>query len=191
MLRLVAVAGVVASLALLVLRVPHYVDFGEEIDEFMSIADSIEENSTVLPVNLAQDGDVDADLTHSFRVRPTLQLTGWLMAERHVVDLGHYEAFYRVNPPRFRPEVDPFEPIGGGDSWIGDSPPDIDILGYEEATGGAGRIDYVLVFGRVAASDEVLEDPGTAALDEQLAEGYELVTTSSPRGLVEVYRRAE
>jgi hypothetical protein len=184
-----AAAAVVASSVLTAVRVPRYADFEAEVAEFVSIGAHIPEGSTVVPVYLAQDTDPDADLVHSLRVRPTLQAAGWIMAERRVVDLSHYEAYFQVNPPRFRADLDPFGPIGRGGAWIGDSPPDVDLLGYEAATGGAGQIDFVIVFGRVAASRDVLADPSTAVLDAQLAEGYEVVATSSPQGLVELYRR--
>ena len=188
-LVLAAVAGLAASMLLTAVRVPRYVEFEDEISEFLSIAPHIERHSTVVPVNLAQASDEATDLTTTDRVRPTLALTGWLMAERQVVDLSHFEAWYEVNPPLFHSEVDPFDTIGQGPQWIDQSPPVVDLLRYEAETGGAGQIDYVLVFGRVAASDHVLEHPHTAALDMQLEEAYELVATSSPDGLVELYRR--
>jgi hypothetical protein len=67
-------------------------------------------------------------------------------------------------------------------------PPNVDLLGYEAATDGRGRIDDVLVWGRADASPDVLGAPAAVAVLDQLREGYELVFTS-PGGHAELYQR--
>jgi hypothetical protein len=80
-----------------------------------------------------------------------------------------------VNPRVFMGLV-PTLPDRGLDS----SPPQISIPHYEQAT--HQRVDYILVWSP--------PDP-QRALPQLVALGYERVYTSTPRGLAQLYRRAD
>ena len=183
----VVVLAIVASTFLTAIRVPIYQGFEKQLTEYVSAAAALPPDVTVVPVNLVQDTMEGVGLESTVRVRPMIQATGWLMAERHVVDLSHYEAYFDVNVIRFADGLAPFDSMSAGRAWIDQSPPQLDLLAYERAT--SGRVDYVVVYGRPFAAKATTDGVQTAALDRQLDAAFELVFTSSPRGLVEVYRR--
>ena len=61
-----------------------------------------------------------------------IQATGWLMAERHVVDLSHYEAYFDVNVIRFADGLAPFDLMY---RWAGRTTRvrlRLDLLAYEQ-----------------------------------------------------------
>ena len=183
----VPVLAIAASTFLTTVRVPIYLEFEEQLTEYVSAAAALPPDVTVVPVNLVQDNAEGIGLESTVRVRPMIQATGWLMAERHVVDLSHYEAYYDANPIRFADGLAPFDSMSAGRAWIDQSPPQLDLLAYEQAT--QGRVDYVVVYGRAFAASATTDGAQTAVLDRQLDSAFELVFTSAPRGLVEVYRR--
>jgi hypothetical protein len=183
----VPVLAIAASTFLTAVRVPIYLEFEEQLTEYVSAAAALPPDVTVVPVNLVQDNAEGIGLESTVRVRPMIQATGWLMAERHVVDLSHYEAYFDVYAIRFAEGLAPFDSMSAGRDWIDQSPPQLDLLAYERAT--SGRVDYVLVYGRAFAPRATTDGAQTADLDRQLDSAFELVFTSAPRGLVEVYRR--
>lgn len=183
----VLVMAIAASTFLTAVRVPIYLGFEEQLTEYVSAAAALPPDVTVVPVNLVQDNEEGIGLESTVRVRPMIQATGWLMAERHVVDLSHYQAYFDVNVIRFADGLAPFDSMSAGRAWIDQSPPQLDLLAYEQAT--SGRVDYVVVYGRAFAATATTDGAQTAVLDRQLDSAFELVFTSAPRGLVEVYRR--
>jgi hypothetical protein len=183
----VLVLAIAASTFLTAVRVPIYLEFEDQLTEYVSAASALPPDVTVVPVNLVQDNAEGIGLASTVRVRPMIQATGWLMAERHVVDLSHFEAYFDVYAIRFADGLAPFDSMSAGRPWIDQSPPQLDLLAYEQAT--PGRVDYVVVYGRAFAAGATTDDAQTAVLDRQLASAFELVFTSAPRGLVEVYRR--
>jgi hypothetical protein len=183
----VPVLAIAASTFLTAVRVPIYLEFEEQLTEYVSAAAALPPDVTVVPVNLVQDNAEGIGLASTVRVRPMIQATGWLMAERHVVDLSHYEAYFDVYAIRFADGLAPFDSMSAGRPWIDQSPPQLDLLAYEQAT--QGRVDYVVVYGRAFAARATTDGAQTTVLDRQLDSAFELVFTSAPRGLVEVYRR--
>jgi hypothetical protein len=114
--------------------------------------------------------------------------SGYIAAQRHIVNFDNYEANTSFFPVMFRPALNPFEHImdflrrplmwtwkGGGD-----------FLTYPQRTGG--QVDYVLVWGLL---DEQRPHELTRRLFRQLEQGYELLYTSPQRGLMQLYRRKD
>jgi hypothetical protein len=185
----IAVALSVAAFGLLGARWSTYRAFDREVAEYVSIGPVLRPGATLVPLNFVQDDNPPPGLQYSKSARPTLQASGWLMAERKVVDLSHFEAYLQFFPIAFRDGVDPKQSIGKGKIWIDQSPPDVRIVGRDTAPGHPGAIDYVLVFGLRQASPAVRHAPGTQRVLAQLGRGYRRVAVSKPRGLVQVYER--
>jgi hypothetical protein len=186
--------AVVVSVSLLVTagltaaHVRSYRDFDRDLKDFDSVVAALPAGATVVPVSFVRAEDDHPGLARSAYTRPVIQATGYLVAERGVVDLSHFQGELDYFITQFRRELDPFATIGRGHQWVADVPPNVDLLGYEAATDGRGRIDDVLVWGRADASPDVLGTPAAVAVLDQLREGYELVFTS-PGGHAELYRR--
>ena len=180
--RILQAAGGAAALLLMLVRVPSYVALDVQMEEYVSAAPHLERGTTVLPLTFAPRG-LRADGSDLARdVQPFLHAAGWLAVERDLVDLGNYEAAMGYFPVRWRREVDPYVHLGppGGHE---ETPPRVDIAGYEART--PGSIDAVLLWG--PARDRYQTAVRQAILRE-LAAGWDLVYRS-PRGLMEVYRR--
>lgn len=179
--------SLVAAAGLTVLHVPKYVAFDRDLREFASVGGQIPRGATVVPVYLVPPGETHPGLAASRWTRPVIQASGYLVAEHDIVDLSQFNGAFSYFITQFRPEVDPFRFIGRGRNWLGDSPPEVDLLGYETATGGRGRIDYVIVWGDAQASVAVTSSAAYRSLHDQLARGFELVYTSA-RGHLQLYR---
>jgi hypothetical protein len=179
-------SALVISSGLTVLHIPKYSGFDRDQREYAEAGDHIPAGSTMIAVNLTIPTEERPGLTHSIAMRPVIQAAGYLVAERDVVDLSHFMGKHAWFIPVFRPEMNPFETIGRGSNWLADTTPDLDILGYPEATEGRGSVDFVLVWGANVAPDEVTSSPEVQDLFAQLDSGYDLAFTSS-RGHVQLY----
>lgn len=175
-------ASLVAAALITTAHIFGYVGLNRDIAELTSVASHLPSGATVVPLNATQGQGGVPGLTTSLWTRPLIQATGYLVAERRVVDLSHFQARYDYFVTQFRSNVDPFATIGRGTSWLGQSPPDVDLLGYSAQTGGAGRIDFVLVWGPV--------DALSADVRAQLDERYELVFRTA-RGHATLFRSRE
>jgi hypothetical protein len=113
-------------------------------------------------------------------VKPFLHAAGWIVAERGGVDLKNSQANTDQCPVRFPPDRNPFHTIAGSLGRMEGMPPCVDLRAAARAS-----TDYVLVWG---ATREELETPCGGALEAELAEGYEPIFLSQPRGLIEVWR---
>jgi hypothetical protein len=98
------------------------------------------------------------------------------------VDLANYQPATGHYPLLFRPALDPTGWVGfvleGGSA-------DVDIAGYEQATGA--RVDYVLLWDAPPDAAEAAKMLGSVV--GQLREGYTLVFTSPSRGRMQLFRR--
>jgi hypothetical protein len=181
----VGMAGV-----LLVLHSLKYAELSDYISEYLSGSSYIEPNTTLLPISFSQRGDVAGPGPLSSRIDVFLNVAGRIAAERHVVDLGNYEAAQTpFFPIRFRPGLNPAEQLHYApvDSASGDiTAVPTDLLSYPQRTGG--RIDYVLVWG-LRAQDRSLAIP--RRILGQLEESYTLIYSSPQRGLMQLYRRKD
>jgi hypothetical protein len=165
--------GAVLALALLGLRAPGHAAWNTDLEEYLSGRTLIEPNRTLLPI-----------LAHAPRghdPNPLQHAAGYIAAERGVVDLANYQPATGHYPLLFRPAVDPTGWVGfvleGGSA-------DVDIAGYEQATGA--RVDYVLLWDAPADGAEAAQMLGSVV--GRLREGYTLVFTSRP-GRLQLFRR--
>jgi hypothetical protein len=173
-----------ASLLLLALHVEVYQQVSGLLDEYLSCAGLIEPETTLLSISYDHTGHGDDGKALSVRVGPFRHAAGYIAAERGVIDLLNYEAGTGYFPVRFNPAVSPVGHLGGAPGSYGDGlldqPPRVDIAAYTRQTGQT--VDYVILWGR---------REGQAARDvlTQIEAGYERVSSPTPRGLVQLYRR--
>jgi hypothetical protein len=186
-LAVVVAVSLVAGGALTLLHVRKYVGFDRDIKEFTSVGDQLPDGSTVLALIFVQANQDVPGFTTSRWTSPVFQDLGYVVDERNVVDLSHFNGQYSYFITQFRDEVNPFHFIGFDRNWLADSPPHVDILDYDTKTGGKGKIDYVVTWGQDQALDSVKSSPLYADVANQLAAEYELVATSS-RGHAKLYR---
>lgn len=191
--RLIVIALAVSTLGLVTIRLPIITAFNRDISEFMSVAPYLRKNATVLPLLYTYDGfnipehEQNGVTAFARRTRPLDCVTGYLMADVGVVDLAHYESGYDYFPTQFKAELAPHIYLGTTPLWSESLPPAVDIENYYRMT--TGEVDFVLVWGMHLATEEMLTDPKTILVLEQLAADYELIYTSEPRGLLQVYER--
>jgi hypothetical protein len=167
-----------------------YAELNDYIEEYLSGTPRVEPNTTLLPISFSQGGDTPGARPLSLRINVLLNVPGYIAAERHVVDLGNYEASQTpLFPILFRPRFNPVEqldyaPLDSASGELRGIP--TALLSYPRRTGG--RIDYVLVWG-VRERDRGRPIP--KLLFTQLGEGYDLIYVSPQRGLMQLYRRKD
>lgn len=179
----IALAGVLLGIHSL-----KYGELNDYIAEYLSASPHIEPNTTLLPIAFSQRGDAPDRRPLSSRINVFLNAAGYIAAERHTVDLSNYEASQtHFFPTVFRPSLNPtvflgYSPLDSASGeWKGLP---TELLSFPQRTGG--RIDYVLLWG-VRERDRERQIP--KLIFRQLEEGYDLVTTSPQRGLMQLYRR--
>ena len=185
--RVGAAAALVVAVALTVLRLPEHAYLSRLVRDYTSVAPCLAHEATMIQVSLAR-----ADPGSLRRTDPMIAETGRLSSLTDGLDLDNVDAsvpFYLI---RYRPETDPFlylqTNVGVFNSGFQTVPPVIDPIGYEQRTGG--RVDYVLVFGRVDAESSTLASPQWARLRSELEAGYRRVAVSAMQ-LLEVWERDE
>jgi hypothetical protein len=171
------------AVILLGLHTIKYAELNDYLKEYLSGLNLIESNTTLLPLSFSQQGHTPDGRILSLRVSPFLHASGYIAAQRGIVDLANYEADSEYFPIVFRPELNPYTHIGqkGGIEF---EPPSVDFLTYSQRTGG--QVDYILVWG---VRDEQRNHKDAKAIFQQLETGYELIYTSPQRGFTQLYRR--
>ncbi len=156
-----------------------YAELNDYLEEYLSGMHLIETNTTLLPLSFSPYGRDAHGRRLSLRIAPFAQASGYIAAQRDIVDLNNIEGNTGVHPIVYNPLVNP--------NYIGDIesvPPCVDFLTYNHQT--EGKVDYVLVWG---VHNKLLDYKCTKSIFRQLEEGYELIYTSPKRGLMQLYRR--
>ncbi|MBT3269502.1 hypothetical protein HN371_20325 [Candidatus Poribacteria bacterium] len=167
------------AIAMLVVHTTSYARLNDYLDEYLSGADLIEPNSTLLPLCFTHNGYDDGKFL-SKRIGLFLHASGHIAARRRIVELDNYEGNTTYFPVLFRYELNAFHHMGTLEA----QPPKVDIASYVAKTGG--RVDYVLVWN---VRDDQRGLPDTKAIERELDDGYHLIHTSEPRSLMQLYRR--
>lgn len=144
-------AVTVLSLALVASRWNAYAASNLELNDYLSCAQELKANHTLfsMPFSTRVRGLATRDIG---RVRPLLHASGYLVAERHLVDLKDYEAARDHFPLRYAPERSPFLYLAANEDAMKSEPPRVDLDGYRRRT--SGRVDYLLAW------DATAFDPG-------------------------------
>ncbi|MEX0863666.1 MAG: hypothetical protein WD269_02180 [Acidimicrobiia bacterium] len=184
------VAAVAVVIGLVAVRIPNHAVLDEEISEYMSGQVVVEPGSTVLPLWLTEIDQGRGPGGGRRLVRPLVEQVGDLTFNGDVVDLHHLPASLDLALFRFAPgrdirdtaeESEPFPFVFG--------PGMVDIARYEAM--GDGSVDYVWLWGRAELDPTLLESEQARSMLDQIDQGFELVFTSEPSGMLEVYRRRD
>jgi putative flippase GtrA len=179
--RLGAALAAVALVALGV-RAEKQRELSGYLEEYVSAAPAITPGRALLPLALQPHGPRDdAGRRLGYRVKPFLHATGWIVAERGGVDLKNSQAHTDHCPVRFVDGRDPFRTVAGSLGRMEGVPPCVDLGRAQEV-----QVDYVLLWG---ATRTLLDTPCGGALARGLAEGWEPLFLSEPRGMLQVWAR--
>lgn len=188
--RSIQVMAIALALVLLALHSIKYRDLNDYLAEYVSGSSLVEPNTTLLPMAFSQRGDAAPGPPLSWRIDVFLNAAGYIAMDRQVVDLGNYEASQtRFFPTLFRPGLNPttyldYSPLDSASGEFTALP--TDLLDFPRRTGKP--IDYVLVWG---AREQDRQKQIPRLIFAQLEEGFELIYTSSQRGLMRLYRRKD
>src|SRR5437867_5876338 len=85
------IQGIAAGIAviLLVLHTTKYAELNDYLKEYLSGMDLIEPNTTLLPLCFSAQGYAPDGRVLSVRVSPFLHASGYIAAQRHIVDLAN------------------------------------------------------------------------------------------------------
>lgn len=181
MKRIVMLGISVASLTLILIRMPHHIMASDAVKEITSVGKFIEDKSTVLPLSFSFNGKTTEGKYIANSVWLFTHAADYLGAEKKsFVLLGNYEANTGYFPLRWKPDKNPFWIIGE----IEGLPPKPDIIGYQPKSGGT--IDYVLIL-FLDSKNEFINHPATENLMSQLNDGYKLIFTSQ-NGRAKLYK---
>ncbi|MDA1190606.1 MAG: hypothetical protein O3A46_02855, partial [Candidatus Poribacteria bacterium] len=182
--RTVQVAAIALTLGFLTLHTVRYAELNDYLDEYLSGMELIEPNTTVLPLCFSHVGIAPDGRQLARRIGLFLHASGYIAAERRVVELDNYEGNTSYFPVLFIWEVNPFAHLAI-DGAIEAIPPRVDIDSYPRRSNGKGHVDYVLVWNM---QERYRDNEDTQRIFRQLGESYDLIDTSK-RGLMTLYRR--
>ncbi|MGD1855205.1 MAG: hypothetical protein ACFB2W_13255 [Leptolyngbyaceae cyanobacterium] len=177
------------SVAMLVIQTTTYGYLNDYWREYTSVAPLIEEQATLLAINLPapQDSPSAPDLwrppkfVRPWQINPFINVSGHIAVARKAVLLNNYQANEDYFPVNFRPELNPFEIMSADDWRLLGKKLHVDILDYAAKTGRP--VDYVAVWQTADRPREEQE-----AVFQQLGAAYELIYTSPQRGYARLYR---
>lgn len=180
-IALVAIAITLTSLSFLITK---YAELNDYMAEYLSGQELIQPNTTLLPISFSSNGFSSDGKPLALKAKPFLHTSGYIAAERGVVEFTNYEAGeFDWFPIVFREELSPYLHIAIG-YGLEKEPPRIEFLTYPERTGG--QVDYVLVW---AVKEDQLNLEATRSIFRQLEEGYRLIYTSPGNGMMKLYQR--
>ena len=129
MRSVVAIAGAVVAIALVGARLPAQRDIGKVLDEYVSVAQSMDTGSTYV-IALSHDTRAIDTLRKSFRVDPLAHAGGYLAVEHELVELDNYEGRYHYFPYQYVAARDPLrELFHVTDPRVRDLHPTLDLAG--------------------------------------------------------------
>ena len=164
-----------------------YAELNDYMEEYLSGQELIQPNSTLLPVSFSSNGFSPDGKTLAYKAKPFLHTSGYIAAEKNVVEFTNYEAGeFDWFPMVFREELNPYLHIAIDYYGLEEEPPRIEFLTYPERTGG--QVDYVLVW---AVKEHQLNLEAARSIFRQIEEGFRLIYTSPRYGMMKLYQRKE
>ena len=183
--RMIQLVAATISVALVGLHTEKYATLNRHLDEYYTCMSLVEPNTTLLALSFCHQGRSAERQPLSLRVRPFMHASGYICAQRHVVDLVNYEGSVDYFPVGYRAQLNPYSHIANMDDMESETPK-VDFLTYPKRTGG--RVDYVLLWG---LDNQSSENANVQSVLWQLAEGYEWIFTSPQNGNARLYRRKD
>ncbi len=167
------------SLSLLIINVQKTGVINEQINEYLSAMEHIEENTTLLSLNMDRNGYDKGLKQLTRRTDPFLHVSSHIGIQRHVVIMTNYEAATGYFPLLFKREANPYAVIGDIERpWL----EPVNFEDYEKNTGR--RIDYVLVWLGLKRN---MNTKFSRSIYHQLETNYERIFISKNE-LMELYR---
>lgn len=175
----IVISVITISLVGLSVRAVKYAELNGYIAEYLSAAEHVEANSTLLSLRLGREVD---GAPISDRIDLFIHAAGYYAFTSSVIDLKNIQAAYGAFPIVYRPALSLFLNLDSSTTpeLI---PPRIDLLQYARRTGV--EIDYIVLWGE---ADRLGESADGRRLIAQLGQAYDLVFTSPRRGLTRLYR---
>jgi hypothetical protein len=173
--RMLYGASAVATIGLLIVSARSLRVEDGYVREYVSAARHVATDATVLSISYARADQSRLDRPPFRRTDCMAHALGWIVAERHAVDVMDYEAATGYFPILFMPSVD-------STAVIEPTPDEVERL-----TPAHVKPDYVLVW-TGGTSPTTPTDRQTA---DQLARGYRLTFQSPGRGYVRLFERRD
>ena len=182
LLQMGTLAITVLSIVNLGIRYWQHDRANEYIAEYLSGADLIAANSTVLSLTIES---ASSGRTIALRFSPILHAAGYIVINRHVVDLKNFQAGHgNYYPVTYRPALNPYRHLSP--DKLESVPPRDVILTFPEGT--TGSVDYVILWGSL---ELVADQPEVRELTALLQKDYDLLMESGSRKLMRLYRRRD
>ena len=167
-------AVVVCGTALRTLRA---LEIDRFIGEYVSVGDHMAPGSSILALRLDYPEAEALSRADLF-----LQMVGYIAVETGGIDLKNWQIHTGMFPVRYRDGMDPYHVLASDTQFIA-YPETIRPTDYHAATGHT--VDYVLLWGE---ADSL---PFDSALASDLADHYDLIHISEPRGAMRLFRLAD
>lgn len=174
------------TLIMLALHTIKYAELNNYLEEYVTGMHQVVPNTTLLPISFSHAGHTADGRPLSRKVLPFLNASGYIAAQKHIVNLWNYQAHMGFFPVTFRPHLSPYSYIGVPIITRQPSTPAVDFFTYSQQT--EGQVDYVLLW---QLTEELRTHKNTKSIFRQLEKRYQLVYTSSPQGFIELYRRKD
>lgn len=184
MRRRIQVIAIAIALILLGLNSIKYAMLNDYLKEYISVESLIEPKTTILTYQTSKTDSPEAQATpdkkvSTWRINPFFNASDYIATDKQLINFAHYQAALDYFPILFQPTLklhkNPYfqEKI-------------VEVIDYFQETGK--KIDYILLWGRWEKNSETQE---TKTIRQHLRQKYELIYTSSPRGLMQLYRRQD
>jgi len=187
--RRIQIIAAAIALILLGLHTVKYATLNDYINEYVSVANYIEPNTTILTHQTSDLEKINPDgqertpdgkaISWRIATDPLINTSGYIATQRHLIDLKNYQAALDYFPIMFRPTLELYK----NPSFQGNT---IAVINYFQKIGKP--IDYMLLWGKWEENRKTEE---TKAVFRHLQQGYELIYTSPQRGLMHLYRRQD
>jgi hypothetical protein len=180
--RLVAVAAALAAVVAVgipLARITTMESFGRDLAETRTLTPCAPGNSTIAQFS------VDGGQERAKRLTPTVDLSGYLAVEQHLLDLRNVSGSASYYVWALTPAARPVPALAGVDEALDATPPEV-TLGAAVEHGYP--LQTVVVYGRRDASPDALAEPVWQRTQADLARDFRRVAVT-PTGLAELWVR--
>jgi hypothetical protein len=187
--RRIQIIAAAIALILLGLHTIKYATLNDYINEYVSVANYIEPNTTIITHQTSDLEKVNPDgqertpdgkaISWRIGTEPLKHTSDYIATQKHLIDLKNYQAALDYFPIMFRPSLELYKNPFFQDNTIA-------VINYFQKIGKP--IDYILLWGKW---EENRKTEDTKAVFRHLQQRYELIYTSPQRGLMHLYRRQD